>query len=58
VMRMLLLMILWYVSEGGRATRGLGLAFGTSPGCVPGYLGWNDGAATGLAKIPLVDWMR
>jgi len=27
-------------------------------GCTPGYLGWKDGAATGLAKIILVDWVR
>jgi hypothetical protein len=57
-MRMLLLLIYWHVSEGGLASRLLGLASGTSMECTPGYVGWNGCTATGLAKIPLVDWVR
>jgi hypothetical protein len=40
------------------ATRLLGITSGTSMGGTPGYLGWKDGAATGLAKIRLVDLVR
>ena len=58
VMRILLLLICWYVSEGGLASRLLGLASGTSMACTPGCVGWNGCTATGLAKIPLVDWVR
>jgi len=40
------------------ASRLLGLTSGTSMGNTPGYLGWKDGAVTGLAKIPFVEWVR
>jgi hypothetical protein len=44
--------------ETQSTSRLLGLTSGTSMEDTPGYMDWKDGAATGLAKILFVDWVR